>query len=128
VTGRAGRWAAALAWAAGAHSLAVGAVLLFVPALLVRVGWPSPPDGFFVMQGGAFHVVLGLGYLLEWRIHRRLQLLVLAKACAVAFLGVTLALGQAPPIAGLALAGDAAFLAAAALLERAVVQSRSESS
>ncbi len=119
MSGRAERLAAALAWIAGLHSVGVGAVLLFVPSLLTRLGgWPLPRDGFFVMQGGAFHVVLGLAYVLEWRLHRRLRLLALAKACAVVFLGATLLLGLARPVAALALAGDATFLAAALLLDR----------
>ncbi len=125
MTGRVDRAAALLALAAGAHSLAVGLVLLFAPSLLVHLaGWSPPPRGFFVLQGGAFHVILAPGYVLEWRIHRRLRLLVLAKAGGTAFLAATLLLGLAPAAAAIALLGDAAFLAAGVLLDRALARSR----
>lgn len=112
------RFAAGLALVAGIHSLLVGAAMLLAPGLLLRLGgWEPFDDVFFVLQGGAFHVVLGLGYLLEWRFCGRLRLLILAKACAVVFLAGVLVLADAPPAVRLALPGDALFLAAAFALD-----------
>ena len=41
---------------------------------------------FFPRQSGAFHIILALGYLWEYRAHQTIRLMLLAKATAVVFL------------------------------------------
>lgn len=78
------------------HSLAVGAMLLVAPAWSVSfAGWEGVDSLFFPRQAGAFHFVVAFAYLYE---HRRLgsvNLLVLTKAFACAFLLSAVALGEA---------------------------------
>jgi hypothetical protein len=74
-----------------AHSLAVGLVLLLVPQWAVQLGgWGEADPTFFVRQGGAFHLVVAVGYILEYRRSQSVVLLLFAKALAFVFLiGVT---------------------------------------
>jgi len=101
------------------HSYAVGAMLLVIPSLATRLGgWPAVQPLFFPRQGGVFHLVVATGYLLEYRRHRGVTLLVTAKTAAAVFL-LTHAL-IAPetwlvPVLG---AGDALMGALVLLLHR----------
>ena len=106
------------------HSFGVGLVLLTVPDWALRLGgWPGgiEPD-FFGRQAGIFHVVLATGYLVEYLRHRRVELILVAKSIAVAFLGLCWLLFDVPwpvPLCGLA---DGAMGLAALLTHRAVVR------
>jgi hypothetical protein len=82
-------------------------------------GFGEGAASFFTRQGGAFHLVLGAAYALEYRSLGTVRLLVLAKGCAVVFLGAILLAGGAPWAVGLSAAGDALMLAAALLLRPA---------
>ena len=69
------------------HSLVVGLVLIFAAGPIYRwAGWPEITPMFFPRQGGAFHLVLAIGYLLEFFRHGTVQLLVTAKTIAAVFL------------------------------------------
>ena len=69
------------------HSLAVGLVLLFVPVWAARFGgWGAVEPTFFVRQGGAFHLVVAVGYILEYRRNQGVTLLLFAKTLAFVFL------------------------------------------
>ena len=92
------------------HSLAVGAVLLAMPRFGLELGgWGRISPIFFPMQGGAFHVVLGIGYLMEYERHRTVTLILVAKGLATLFL-TTAALtyrGALPWSLPVSAAGDA---------------------
>ncbi len=73
-----------------AHSIIVGIVLLAVPEWAAEFGgWGRSVSPFFVRQGGAFHLVVGVGYLMEYFRHGTVRLLVTAKTVATIFLGMT---------------------------------------
>lgn len=99
-----------------AHSYAVGLVLLFATRWALDFGgWGAAgQDLFFPRQGGAFHIVLATGYLLEYFHHRGVLLLVTAKIFAAVFLTTATAFGEVPwavPLSGVtdALMGLAVF-------------------
>lgn len=78
------RW---LVWLIAAHSVAIGVVLLAVPAWAVRfAGWEGAHPLFFPRQAGVFHLVVASGYLLEYHRSQRVTLLVVTKALACTFL------------------------------------------
>lgn len=69
------------------HSFLVGALMLFFPHWTVDfAGWKNVDYDFFIRQSGAFHFVMALGYLLEFRRYGSIGLLVIAKTTAVVFL------------------------------------------
>lgn len=71
------------------HSFLVAVALLAAPrAILAFGGWGAPGDGdlFFPRQGGAFHLVLAIAYLVEHYRSGGVALLVLAKTIAALFL------------------------------------------
>ncbi len=70
-----------------AHSVAIGVMLLAVPAWAVRfAGWGSAEPLFFLRQAGVFHFVVATGYLLEYRRSGTVTLLAVTKSMACAFL------------------------------------------
>lgn len=70
-----------------AHSYVAGGALLAFPSLVTRLGgWPPVESLFFPRQGGVFHLVVATGYLIEYRSHRSVTLMVTAKATAAIFL------------------------------------------
>jgi hypothetical protein len=76
-----------LVFAIAAHSYAVGLALIFATDLVVRFGgWDAVMPRFFARQGGAFHLVVATGYLLEYAHHRGVSLMIFTKALAVVFL------------------------------------------
>lgn len=90
-----------------AHSLAVGIVLLFLPQWATDFGgWGEVTPTFFVRQGGAFHLVVAVGYVLEYRRSQSVTLLLFAKTLAFVFLiGVTVlepGTAWAVPLSGVA--------------------------
>lgn len=101
-----------LVWLIAAHSFVVGLVLLFGSGWGLRLGgWTELPPVFFPMQGGAFHLVVAIGYVLEYERHRTVTLLLIAKTIGVLFLvGVWLWSGRTLPWAvPMSAVGDAAM-------------------
>ncbi|MEN8008016.1 MAG: hypothetical protein ABFS42_13435 [Candidatus Krumholzibacteriota bacterium] len=69
------------------HSLVLGVMLIFLPGWTLEfAGFDGPDDYFFPRQSGAFHIVVALGYALEYRRSRGITLILLAKFTAVVFL------------------------------------------
>jgi hypothetical protein len=72
------------------HSFAVGLVLVFFPAWAASFGgWGDADPLFFIRQGGAFHLVVAAGYVVEYLRHRSVSLMLIAKSLAVVFLGIS---------------------------------------
>lgn len=93
------------------HSVGVGAVLLFWPAWGVRLGgWEPPESYFFVRQGGIFHLVVAMGYGLEYLQRRGTDFMVGAKTLAVVFILSATLLSEVPAAVPLAAAGDLLML------------------
>jgi hypothetical protein len=79
------------------HSLAVGLFLLIAPSWAVRFGgWEGVSPVFFARQAGVFHVVLALGYTVEYVRYRGVALIICAKAVATVFLLTSSALSDVP--------------------------------
>lgn len=76
-----------------AHSVGVGILLTFAPRFALRfAGWPTAGvenPVFFVVQGGVFHFVVAIGYILEYRRHGTMSLMIAAKGMATVFLFVS---------------------------------------
>ncbi len=75
------------------HSAAVGVGLIFSSApLLGRLGFQSVGEPFFVVQGGVFHLVMAVAYLMAaWDPARRPTLVVFSivvKVMATVFLTI----------------------------------------
>ena len=70
-----------------AHSLLVGALLIFFTGWTLEfAGFGSSVDYFFPRQSGVFHIVIAIGYAVEYRRSHGITLLLLAKFSAVVFL------------------------------------------
>jgi hypothetical protein len=77
------------------HSFAVGSGLLWAnPEIMKFAGWPETGPLFFPHQGGVFHLVLGICYLIEYFRYRGLTMLVTAKVIATVFLIGSVILGE----------------------------------
>ena len=69
------------------HSFGVGVVLCGVPHWAAAFGgWGDVDSLFFVRQGGAFHLVVAVGYLMEYSKYGTVKLLLLAKGIGTTFL------------------------------------------
>ncbi len=69
------------------HSFLIGIMLIFTTAwILDFAGWDQVSHMFFPRQSGAFHIIMAAGYYWEYRSHKTIRLLLLAKATAVVFL------------------------------------------
>lgn len=69
------------------HSFCVGLVLCGVPHWAAAFGgWGDLDSLFFVRQGGAFHLVVAVGYMMEYSRYGTVKLLLLAKGVGTAFL------------------------------------------
>ncbi len=69
------------------HSAVVGVVLLCAPGWAAALGgWGEIDTVFFIRQGGAFHLVVAVGYLMEYFRHKTVGLLLTAKTLATVFL------------------------------------------
>jgi hypothetical protein len=113
---------AVLVAAVVAHSVAVGLVLVIVPAWGLRFGgWSAVPPLFFPRQAGVFHFAVSFGYALEFLRGRGVTLLVFTKTIAVVFLVAASAAG-APWLVPASAAADAAMGAAVLLAHRAAVR------
>jgi len=92
------------------HSFAVAVFLLFFTEWGVRFGgWSAAEPLFFARQAGVFHVVVAVGYLLEYFRYRGVSLLVTTKTIAVVFLGSMFLVDGGPWAVPLSAAGDAAM-------------------
>jgi hypothetical protein len=79
------------------HTLAVGLALMAVPEWALRFGgWERVSPLFFPCQAGVFHLVLALGYLLEYCRHGSVTFLVGAKTIAFVFLITAALIGGVP--------------------------------
>lgn len=102
-----------------AHSFAIGLALLAIPEWGARFGGFERLDPlFFARQGGAFHVVVAIGYLVEHLRHRTMTLLLLAKCLAVAFLVTSTVTSQVPWVVPMSAAVDGLMAVAALLIRR----------
>lgn len=69
------------------HSFGVGVVLIcFSRWAAAFGGWGDADLVFFVRQGGAFHLVVATGYILEYFKYSSVRLLLFAKSVGVVFL------------------------------------------
>ncbi|MBN1552339.1 hypothetical protein JW979_12775 [bacterium] len=72
------------------HSVGVGIVLMFFPEWSAGFGgWGKLDYYFFIRQSGIFHLVLAMGYMLEYLKYNSVYLLVTAKTTAFVFLIIT---------------------------------------
>ena len=102
------------------HSLVVGLFLTFATDWGARLGgFPSPVPLFFPRQGGAFHFVVTVIYLVEYFHYRGVFLLVMTKSMAVLFLVLASLLMAVPWLVPLSALGDGLMAVAVALLRRA---------
>lgn len=109
-------------WLIGAialHSLVVGLALLFLGRWgLALGGWSDVSPLFFSRQAGAFHVVVGIGYFLEYRRHGGISLLLVAKTVAVLFLLSMMWIDEAPWAVPVSALGDGLMALAAFTVHR----------
>lgn len=100
------------------HTLAVGlALVLATRWTLAFGGFPEGSPVFFARQGGAFHLVVGVGYLIEFARHRTVTLILVAKVLAVAFLGASILFaGERAWSVVVSAAGDGAMALVVALV------------
>ncbi len=69
------------------HSLLVGVLLIFLTGWTLEfAGFDHSVNYFFPRQSGVFHIVVAIGYALEYRRSRGITLILLAKFTAVVFL------------------------------------------
>jgi len=102
-----------------AHSFAIGLALLAVPEWGGRFGGFGRLEPlFFARQGGAFHVVVAIGYLVEHLRHRTITLLLLAKTLAVVFLVTCTVTSPVPWVVPMSAAGDGLMAVGALLIHR----------
>jgi hypothetical protein len=101
------------------HSLAVGLALLFLGRWgLALGGWSDVSPLFFARQAGVFHVVVAVGYFLEYRRYGSVYLIILAKTIAVLFLVATVWLDGAPWSVSASAVGDGLMGLAALVVHR----------
>ena len=102
-----------------AHSAVVGILLLFATDWRVAFGgWGTAEPPFFARQAGVFHIVVALGYLLEYFRYRGVGLLLIAKTIAVLFLTTSMVLEPQPWIVPLSALGDGAMAFVVYLVHR----------
>ncbi len=69
------------------HSFIVGIMLMFFSEWAVAfAGWDGADPIFFIWQAGAFHFVLAAGYVVEYKQHGTINMLLIAKSSAFVFL------------------------------------------
>jgi hypothetical protein len=68
------------------HSAIIGVVFILAPNWTVHFGgWAGIDPAFFGRQAGAFHIVLAIGYLVEFARHRSIGLILIAQTFAFVF-------------------------------------------
>lgn len=101
----------------GAHSCVLGLVMLFAPHfMLATFGFPASTPIFYPSQSGIFLLILGVFYLRALRVPSFVWTIIVSKVLAVGFLFVHVVFLGAPSIIWAAAAGDAAMLAAVAVM------------
>ena len=81
------------------HSLLVGILLIFLTGwTLGFAGFDKSVNFFFPRQSGAFHIVIAIGYALEYRRSRGITLILLAEFTAVVFLLMLSSWNEAWPV------------------------------
>ena len=108
------------------HSLLVGVLLIFLTGWALEfAGFNHSVNYFFPRQSGAFHIVIAIGYVLEYRRSRGVVLILLAKSTAVVFLLMMSSWNEAwsVPFSGIA---DGLMLAGMVLLRGPAGRSRRE--
>lgn len=106
------------------HSLIVGLALLFLGNWGLRLGgWEEASPLFFSRQAGAFHVVVAIGYFLEYRRYGSIYLLLIAKTVAVIFLSTTMIVDDSPWTVPVSALGDGLMGLAAMTVHRMTRQS-----
>ena len=77
------------------HSFGFGIALLWAPAWGLKfAGWENVQPLFFAHQGGAFHIVVAVAYLIEYYRYRGILVLLTAKSIATLFLFGSALLGE----------------------------------
>ena len=80
------------------HSFCVGVILCGFPHWAAEFGgWGDLDSLFFVRQGGAFHLVVAAGYLMEYWKLRTVRLLLVAKSVGTVFLILSWLFDQSGP-------------------------------
>ncbi len=108
------------------HSLLVGVLLIFLTGWTLEfAGFGKSINYFFPRQSGAFHIVIAVGYALEYRRSRGITLILLAKFTAVVFLLMLSSWNEAwsVPFSGIT---DGLMLVGMALLHSQACRSRVE--
>jgi len=77
------------------HSTAVGLLLLIAPGWSAEFGgWSAATPLFFTRQAGVFHIVVAIGYAIEYFRYGSVSFLVATKAVAFVFLAAAFLLGE----------------------------------
>jgi hypothetical protein len=102
------------------HSFSVGIALAFFPRWSAAFGgWGDARPVFFICQGGAFHLVVATGYIMEYAKTRTLHLMIFAKLVGTVFLTAAWVLDSnfawAVPFSAL---GDAVMAVLAVVISR----------
>lgn len=120
------RLAGPFVYAVALHSLGVGLAMTVAPQWTLGFGGfggGGAVPSFFVRQGGVFHLVLAVVYILEWRRRRRLGAMLVAKGLATVFLAASVLSGEGAAWAvGASLVGDFAMAVLAFLFARAIAR------
>ena len=106
------------------HSFGFGIALLWAPSWGLKfAGWENVQPLFFTHQGGAFHIVLAIGYLIEHYRYRGILLLLTAKTIATIFLLGSWAMGESAWVVPFSGVADGLMGLVAFLIHRQVVKS-----
>lgn len=114
----------ALVAAAVTQGMLAGGWLAIFPDLALRLGGFPPAPAFFVRFAGVLHLVLAIGYALDWGRFRRVTLLVFAKAATALFLVAAWIGDGLPPLLMVAVVLEAAVSLGGALIHGPAERSR----
>jgi len=106
-------------WLIAIHSFAVGLGLIFMPySVMERLGYAGCMERFFRAQGGVFHLVMSIGYVMAAMRARQFECLIIfsivVKLAATVFLFIYAALVK--HLAVIVLSGVIDFFMGAVLL------------
>jgi len=114
----------ALVIAAITEGVILAVWLVAFPWLALRMGGFPPSAAFFVRWAGVLHVVLAIGYALDWLRFRRTTLIVVAKGATALFLVAAWIVDGLPPLMIFAIVLESTMAAAGALLHGPAQRSR----
>jgi hypothetical protein len=101
------------------HSAIVGCLLLLATRWGAAFGgWAEVEPLFFARQAGVFHIVVAIGYLLEYFRYRGIGLLLTAKCTALLFLAGSMLVEAQPWVVPLSALGDGAMALVAWIVHR----------